>query len=140
MPENDIRKEKIVKAITIWEPYASSIANGKKKYETRTWKTNYRGPIVIHASARKMSKEHVALAQKVGIINPKYSRVVAIADLIDCIQMTEDFISKQNTTEISLGNWHVGNYAWKLDNVKIINSEEIIKGQQGMWNLKNFNF
>ena len=129
-----------MKAITIWEPYASSIAYGIKKYETRTWKTNYRGQIVIHASARKMNKESVALAEKVGILYPKYSRVVAIADLTDCIQMTEDFITKQNTTEILLGNWHVGNYAWKLENVKIIDSEEIIKGQQGMWNLKNFNF
>ena len=129
-----------MKAVTVWEPYASAIAKGLKKYETRSWKTNYRGPIVIHASARKMNNERVTLAENVGILKPKYSQVVAIADLTDCIQMTRDFILKQNATEVSFGNWCVGKYAWKLENIKIINSEDIIKGKQGMWNLKNFNF
>ena len=38
-----------MKAITIRQPWASLIASGTKKYETRSWKTNYRGPIAIHA-------------------------------------------------------------------------------------------
>ncbi len=39
-----------MKAITIWQPWASLIACGAKKYETRSWATNYRGPIAIHAA------------------------------------------------------------------------------------------
>ncbi len=38
-----------MKAITIWQPWASLIACGNKKYETRSWATKYRGPIAIHA-------------------------------------------------------------------------------------------
>ena len=30
-----------MKAITIWQPWASSIALGYKKNETRSWPTNY---------------------------------------------------------------------------------------------------
>lgn len=41
-----------MKAITIWQPWASLIACGAKKYETRPWATSYRGPIAIHAAAR----------------------------------------------------------------------------------------
>lgn len=38
-----------MKAITIYQPWASLIACGAKKYETRSWATNYRGKIAIHA-------------------------------------------------------------------------------------------
>ena len=41
-----------MKAITIWQPWASLIACGAKKYETRGWATSYRGPIAIHAALR----------------------------------------------------------------------------------------
>jgi len=38
-----------MKAITIHQPYASLIAWGEKRYETRSWSTPYRGPIAIHS-------------------------------------------------------------------------------------------
>ena len=38
-----------MKAITIKQPYATLIAEGLKEYEFRTWKTKYRGDILIHA-------------------------------------------------------------------------------------------
>ena len=40
-----------MKAISIKQPWASLIAHGIKDIENRTWKTNYRGKILIHASA-----------------------------------------------------------------------------------------
>ena len=41
-----------MKAITLWQPWASLIACGAKKYETRSWATRYRGPIAIHAAKK----------------------------------------------------------------------------------------
>ena len=38
-----------MKAITILQPWANLITTGDKIYETRGWKTEYRGPIAIHA-------------------------------------------------------------------------------------------
>ena len=46
-----------MKAITIWQPWASLIAVGAKGFETRSWKTSYRGPIAIHAAARKCPQQ-----------------------------------------------------------------------------------
>lgn len=43
-----------MKAITIWQPWASLIACGAKKFETRSWKTDYRGLIAIHAATRNI--------------------------------------------------------------------------------------
>ena len=38
-----------MKVITIKQPFATLIAEGLKEYEFRTWKTSYRGEILIHA-------------------------------------------------------------------------------------------
>ena len=48
-----------MKALSIKEPFASLVSLGIKRIETRSWKTNYRGEIYIHASLtkNKMEKE-----------------------------------------------------------------------------------
>lgn len=45
-----------MKALTIWQPWASLIACGAKQYETRSWATKYRGPIAIHAAIKDPCK------------------------------------------------------------------------------------
>lgn len=42
-----------MKAITLWQPWATLLACGSKIYETRSWATNYTGPIAIHAAAKR---------------------------------------------------------------------------------------
>lgn len=44
-----------MKAITLWQPWASLVAVGVKTIETRSWSTSYRGPIAIHAGARPLT-------------------------------------------------------------------------------------
>jgi len=43
------------KVLSIRQPYASLICYGIKKAENRTWKTDYRGKLLIHASGNNMS-------------------------------------------------------------------------------------
>lgn len=40
-----------MKAITVWQPFASLLAYGGKRFETRSWAISYRGPIAIHAAS-----------------------------------------------------------------------------------------
>lgn len=40
-----------MKALTVHQPWASLIALGHKRIETRSWSTSYRGPLAIHAAA-----------------------------------------------------------------------------------------
>ena len=46
-----------MKVLSLTEPYATLIKNGKKKVETRSWKTSYREELYIHASSTKIHKE-----------------------------------------------------------------------------------
>jgi len=47
-----------MKAISLWQPWASAIACGSKTIETRHWSTKYRGPLAIHA-AKHFDKEEL---------------------------------------------------------------------------------
>lgn len=41
-----------MKAISLWQPWASLVAVGAKKIETRSWATKYRGSLAIHATKK----------------------------------------------------------------------------------------
>ena len=124
-----------MKAITIWQPYAQAIALGLKRFETRSWATKYRGQIAIHASKRPLTKQQKLLAEKYGISDFPLGKVLLIADLTDCILMTEEFIKAQKQSELDFGDWQIGRYAWKLENIRLVEKTIEVSGQQGLWNL-----
>jgi len=51
-----------MKAISLWQPWASLMARDIKRVETRSWNTSHRGPLLIHASA-KWTRELATLAR-----------------------------------------------------------------------------
>jgi hypothetical protein len=46
-----------MRILSVTQPWASKIAKGEKKIEYRTWPTNYRGPVLICASASAKGAE-----------------------------------------------------------------------------------
>lgn len=54
-----------MKALSIRQPWAWLIVNGYKDIENRSWRTNYRGPVLIHASSRKPTKAEVEHAREI---------------------------------------------------------------------------
>ncbi len=42
----------LMKAITLWQPWASLMATGAKRFETRSWSTSFRGLVAIHAAKK----------------------------------------------------------------------------------------
>lgn len=134
-----------MKAITIWQPYASLIEYRLKKYETRSWKTSYRGPLLIHSGQRPMRwiLKHSAegaldiAIEQFGIdqlMQLPVGRAICIVDLVDCIEMTPEFIAAQSQTELAVGDWESGRYAWKLANPRPVNNVELL-GKQRLWNV-----
>ena len=86
-----------MKALTVKEPWASLIINGYKEYEFRSWKTNYRGRILIHAGLT-LEKD---VSKKFKDYNLNYGKgeIIGEATLTDCILVTdklEDDLYKLN--------------------------------------------
>ena len=72
-----------MKTLTIKEPWASLIIEEYKKYEFRSWKTKYRGKILIHAGC-SVEKDMMERFKDYDIsIKPGY--IIGEATLTDCI-------------------------------------------------------
>ena len=123
-----------MKALTIKQPWASLIIEGYKKYEFRSWKTNYRGKILIHAglSLEKDVQERF----KDYNLDYKLGYIIGEAEIVDCILVDEKFNEElRNIDPIVYGrSKHVENYAWKLENIKKYDNPIPYKGKLGLWN------
>lgn len=124
-----------MKAITIWQPYAQAILLGLKHYETRTWKTDYRGDLIIHSSLRPLSPDRKQLSAKYNIVEMPRGSFLVLCELEECLLITKNLIEKQNRIELDFGNWIIGNYAWKLKIKNICKNNKDIPGNQGLWNV-----
>ena len=128
-----------MKVLSLTEPYATFIKTGVKTIETRSWKTNYRGKIYIHASSTKIPKEYknnLELMSLVDIDNLNYGNIVCSCELVDCIEMTDEFIDKIKNTrknEYLTGVYSKGRYAWILKNVIVLDKPIKVKGHLGIW-------
>lgn len=74
-----------MKAISIRQPYAELIARGEKTLEVRTWRTNYRGPLLVVAS-RTMDL-HNKIDASMYLLGPSdcpRGVAVCLVDLVDC--------------------------------------------------------
>jgi hypothetical protein len=123
-----------MKAITLWQPWASAIATGLKHFETRSWGTTYRGQLAIHAARRKIDEAGVELARRHGLAELPLGAVVAVGELEDCIPMSDGLIDAIGEVERDLGDWRIGRWAWKLGKVRVFPDPIAMRGWQGMWN------
>ena len=146
-PEHDSCVNQLkYKAISIWQPWASLIGLGVKTYETRSWQTNYRGKLII-CSARKTTKQqqqdYALLSQKYQIDmdwdDLLFGYAIAICDITDCIKISNGLICSILQVEYDCGDWEIGRYAWKLENIKVLDNPTPVKGKQRLWNLFGVN-
>jgi hypothetical protein len=79
-----------VKVLSIRQPWASLIAYGFKDIENRTWRTNYRGPLAIHASSKLDYTPLSEIGREIGVVLPDIDQsrggIVGVVDLIDCVE------------------------------------------------------
>ena len=123
-----------MKVLTIKEPWASLIINGYKEYEFRSWKTNYRGKILIHAGL-SLEKEN---AKRFTDYNLDYGcgEIIGEAEIIDCIKVTDKFEDEllKIDSVVYKKSEHPRVYAFKLTNVKKYDKRIKVKGKLGLWN------
>ncbi|QSB09687.1 ASCH domain-containing protein [Lysinibacillus fusiformis] len=139
-----------MKAITIKQPWATLIALGEKRFETRSWQTKYRGPIAIHAG-KTMDMEYCEYPpikralQRHGIENEDLPLgfVIATAELIDCHLIPNELSAAGidigkilKGDELYFGDFMDGRYAWELNKVKVLSEPEPAKGKLSLWEWK----
>jgi hypothetical protein len=149
-----------VRILTLWQPWASLVGRGKT-HETRSWKTDYRGPILIHAAARwdrdLLAKclEHpfsTALAASGMLfgsdedgwdVRMPRGAVVSVAELVRCLptdihgilgEKGDGKLYRISNLDYAFGNWSPGRWAWRFDKVVHLERPVPWKGGQGLRN------
>lgn len=126
-----------MKALTLTQPWATLVALGVKTIETRSWPTNYRGALAIHA-AKGMDGLARSMAQSTRFL-PRPTRlplgaIVAKCQLVDvvptCGRETCGGISEADE---ALGNYAPGRFAWVLSGVVALEEPVPARGALGLW-------
>jgi hypothetical protein len=135
-------------AITLYQPWASAVALGLKKFETRSWSTRHRGPLLIHA-ARKWTSEQREFRTKAmdrlradPQISDELRRsflgyssvlgcIVAVTRLADCLPTTRH--PGGTDLENLFGDYSLGRWVWHLGDVIRLDEPVPCAGRQGLW-------
>ena len=125
-----------MKALTLTQPWADLVASGHKRWETRSWSTNYRGLVAIHAAkgfpkyAQVFASEEMAF----GRLAPRIARgaIIAVARIVD-VRPTEEVALEIEGLERRLGDYAWGRFAWQLADVVRLDEPIGCKGMLGLW-------
>lgn len=128
-----------IKALTLHQPWATLIAVGAKQFETRSWATSFRGPVVIHAGKTlvtqgfdRMFMDMLAMAGCSNLQALPLGVAVCVADLTACYR-TEQVRPHLTAMEAAFGFYEVGRAAWKLEHIRVLTPPIPARGQQGLW-------
>lgn len=127
-----------MRAISLWQPWATAIAIGIKRVETRHWHTSYTGPLAIHAAKRwgPQEREFASIEHALGRLPKRIplGAIVATATLVEC-RRTEDVVQSLGAIERMYGNYSPGRFAWVLADVVALQTPIAFRGAQGFFNV-----
>ena len=129
-----------MKVISLTEPYATLIKEKKKYVETRSWKTNFRGEIYIHASSTKIPESYLnnkELMDLVANIDLNFGYIICKCKLVDCLYMTKEYVldmKENHYSEYICGQYEDGRYAFILEDIEILENKVPTKGKLNIWN------
>ena len=144
-----------MKAISIHQPWASLLVTGRKRFETRAWHTNYRGPLAIHASRLLTSigthlttqKPYQQLLATIGVDTYKdlvLGKILGQATLVDCWRVMEIPDANLPTeTELAIGNFGTKQgareiWTWLFTDPKPLTTPFATGGTLGLWEIDDY--
>ena len=140
-----------MKAISIWQPFATLVVKGYKVFETRTWAApasviGQRIGIASTKSIRPEQRAHfndedfqgfygrLGLPEKLEDLDHGFMLGTVIIDSVEL--MTPEFMDEVTNEEMSYGWWQEGFFAWRLREPVMFPRPIPVRGAQGIyeWN------
>lgn len=124
-----------MKALTLYEPWATLIRTGKKTIETRSWGTQYRGPLAIHAGKKKAD---VWACGEFGL-DPKAmhrGEILCIVNMIECYQFDLYTKPKIPDDQLPYGDFHFGRFGHVYEMLYVLARPIAVNGQRLFWEWK----
>lgn len=140
-----------MKLLSLHEPFATLMAIGAKRIETRSWSTGYRGWLAIHASKGGLGKRELADC----LAEPEFAAalngtplspgcIVAVVRLEECLPTSpkgclssifEDYPDLDTPQEREFGDYHEGRWGWVTTDLFRLARPVPFRAKQGLVDL-----
>ena len=116
-----------MRALSLWQPWASLIYDGRKTIETRHWEMLYRGPLAIHA-AKRVEKD---ACEDFGYDWQKIPRgsVLCIVSVQGCVRFPHYLAPPDR-----YGDFTEGRFGILMTMLEQFAAPIPARGMQGIWN------
>jgi hypothetical protein len=109
----------MIKALSVKQPYADKIIFRGKDIENRTWRTNFRGTIAIHASMKFHDYADLSDKEKKQMVR---GAIIGLVDIVDCVDKHKS-------------KWFGGPIGFVLKNPRPLKKPIPCKGALNFWNV-----
>ena len=131
-----------MKALSLLQPWASLVVMGIKTIETRSWATQYRGELLIHAGKSKAGsifgteapfKKYIPDFNKLS-----FGAIIGKVELTNVLRAetlpySDEYINRLTMEEKAFGDYTEGRYAWILNEPVIFNTPIPARGMLSLW-------
>lgn len=142
-----------MRAISLWQPYASLWCSDDKEHETRHWPTPYRGWLLVHAAKKLVSDCGEELdGITVDRFGPHWraalprGAIIGAVKLINC-KRTEDLLKEwgcppepipmRHWIDAQCGDFGDGRYAWERGEFLVFSKPVPYRGMQSFFEVPN---
>jgi hypothetical protein len=122
-----------MKAITIRQPWAELILQGRKTIELRTWDTKRRGPVVVHAG--KAVKQEACEEYGLDPATLPRGALVGYVDIVGVVEVNEGNWEELRDQHLALGDFPGERVGWRLANAERLPEPIPTKGRRQFFNV-----
>jgi activating signal cointegrator 1 len=105
--------------------------NPRKRIETRSWRTNYRGPLAIHAA--KSVDEHACSDFGYNAATIPLGVILGTVELYECFEFNLLSIQGISDEEKQYGNYEFGRFGFRCRNAVKFDIPVLAKGRLHLW-------
>ncbi len=139
-----------MKALSLWQPWASLIVEGHKRIETRGW------PASKHVIGQRIAIAATKTVQRAGretfnsdvfqrhyretglphLSELPHAAVLGTAVLAACEPIDQEVVNRITPAEFFFGHYAIGRWAWHLEQIERFDPIPV-RGAQGLWEWRN---
>lgn len=126
-----------MKALTLWQPWASLVADGRKKIDTRSWAPPQtlvpENLFAIHAGGAIIKPE---FARQFGYLPLRLPRgaVLCIVRFVEAFRFTAENVARISVEERAYGDFTPGRWGWRMELVHNFDPPIPARGSRRLWN------
>jgi hypothetical protein len=138
-----------MKCVSLIQPWATLVILGAKRYEARSWQTDHRGPLAVHASRRfpETARALCRIQPYRSVLEPAGYRhssdlptgvVLGTVTLTDCLP-TRELLDRlrDDRDQLLHGDYRPGRWAWCLSDPRPLLAPFAYAGRLGLYEVPN---